>query len=170
MGNKITILLALIVGTGILVLVLTITGNKVGDRTTIGVYDLEILEAKGKCELVFRGEKESGRLPLGPKPPCRFLTEEGGRVQYYPFLDANIIAVLIVIGTPSKPDPKIPMTLDKNYYCGDESQGVIVRKDGVFITKLLTLENGSILCTNFGADAKTFEFFSGEELLGPKKE
>lgn len=121
-----TCLIAIItffVGLGICIYLQGVAGEVFTDEADVVRHKLWIVESGGKCELVFRGEKNSGRLPLGPKPPCRFVTVQGGGLQFYAFPDINVKASLLVVGTPSKPDPKMPRTLDKNLYCGDEILG-----------------------------------------------
>jgi hypothetical protein len=172
LGNKIIKLAAsiavIIIGVGMFVSVfdISIAGDQVVDETIIAGYKLTIVEHDGKCELVFQGEKGTGKLPLGSKPPCRFLTERGGKVQSYSYSDVKVKAILLVIGTQTKPEEQIPATRNKNYYCGDVNRGVIIRYDGVFVTKLT--DRGYNMCTNLGAEEKIFWLFAHEkELIGP---
>jgi len=173
LGNKIIKLVALTfavigVGTFVLIFNISMSGKRHIDETAIAGYKLAIIEDDGKCELFYQGEKGSGKLPLGPQPPCRFLTQAGGTLEFYAYSDVKVKALLVIVGTPKKPDPTIPVTMKKNYYCGDEIQGVLIRGDGVYITKLVM--DAGLACTNLGLDEKFFWIFAHEKkLIGPGK-
>ena len=126
------------------------------DHITIAGYELQLEERGAKCILIFSGHSHRGELTLSPKPPCRFVRDWKGDPQSFSYEDIGNAMIVILVGTPSK---EVSSDLSKRE-CGTESQGVILREQGVLVSK--RIGRGSLICPSHGLDETEFWLFSHE--------
>lgn len=128
------------------------------EKIKIAGYELIIENYKRKSLLKYRNRDSKGTLQLFPKPPCYFTRNYKGEPQYYSYQDVGVKAVIIIIGTPAKQDLACPITLKEDIYCGLETQGVLIKKDGIFLTE--RIGRGSIKSPQIGIYEKDFWLFA----------
>ena len=131
--------------------------EKIIDNATVVSKTLTIVQENDKCYLLHN----SLRYLLAPKPPCYFLRDSGNKPQYFSYNDVGTDAVLIITGSPVSDEIRKEWGVSKDAVCGIESQGVIIKRNKIIITK--NVLKGGVLCKDSGSDEKNFWYFAHGE-------
>jgi hypothetical protein len=134
------------------------------DRAMAAGLTLEIHAVNGAC--VLRSTSAAGAAPtevtLAPKAPCHFLRVPGGTSpQVRAYQDVGTEGVLIVSGTPASEAARARWKLEPGLVCGEESQGILIRKGAMFATR--SVRRGGISCRDQGVDEKEYWAFAHDE-------
>jgi hypothetical protein len=81
------------------------------------------------------------------------------QVRAYP--DVVTEAVLVVSGTPVSERTRARWKLDASLVCGEEAQGVLVRRGAVLVTR--AVRQGGVTCRDKGVDEKEYRAFAHDE-------
>jgi hypothetical protein len=121
-------------------------------------YTFSIDVDAGRCVLNFTGVQHSGRLTLAPEAPCEFVQTDAGELRSFRYDDVGIEAVLIVTGTQLTAADRQTWKVPDGVFCGKTAQGVLVRPEGVLVSK--EVMRGGIVCATTGVDEKRFYQFA----------
>jgi hypothetical protein len=127
------------------------------DHAVVAGYELRAEARDGRCVVSFVGRENRGELGLAPLPPCRFIRDFRGDPQHVVYKDIGEATVLIVVGTPVTLGAEAAPP-GRGEGCGTESQGIIVRKQGVLVSA--RVNRGSLKCPSRGQDEKEFWLFA----------
>ena len=127
---------------------------------SVAGYELSLVERDGACSLRFSG-RSSGERGLSVKPPCHFLRRDAARPQLFSYPEVQVEAVAIVVGTPAGPAARKAWKLPPEAVCGEETQGVMVKRGAVVVTR--AVHRGGVVCKDKGADEKEFWAFAHDE-------
>jgi hypothetical protein len=117
-------------------------------------YELSLIERNDGCYIGFSGHGHHGELQTSLELTCRFVVSpEGEKIQQVLYEDIGNGTVIIFVGT-SGMEPEFEMA--PPVYCGTQSQGVILRDEGVLLSKRI----GNGRKCNVGEDEKEFWLFS----------
>ena len=125
---------------------------------------LDIISKDGQCVLRVSGPSTSAiqEIQLAPKSPCHFLRISGSASpRKFQYADINTEAVYVVSGTPASERSRAIWKLDPGLVCGEESQGIIVRRGKVLVSQ--EVNKGGISCRDIGVDEKVYWAFAHEE-------
>lgn len=136
----------------------------VTDTAIAAGQKLEIVARGGQC--VVRATPSSAaqaqEFRLAPKAPCHFLRLSGSTSpRSLRYADVSTEAVLVVSGTPVSEASRAMWKLEPGLVCGEESQGVLVRKGKVLVTR--AVRKGGITCRDKGVDEKEYWAFAHDE-------
>jgi hypothetical protein len=70
---------------------------------------------------------------------------------------------MIVVGTPVGTAARRAWNLPLDLACGEETQGVLIRKGEVVVTRAVHM--GGVVCKDKGADEKEFWAFAHDEAI-----
>ncbi|MBI3775855.1 MAG: hypothetical protein HY273_09940 [Gammaproteobacteria bacterium] len=127
-------------------------------------YKLSLFVRDGLCIARFEGQQHQGELTLAPTPPCLFVRKHGksNDIESYFYKDKfdkgeDHIHVVVVTGTILPRNPDDPITpLTKRDDCGSQTQALLLRKEGVLVSKRVA--GGA--CAGLGLDGKEFWMFA----------
>jgi len=127
-------------------------------------YSLSLFVRDGLCIARFEGLQHRGELTLAPTPPCFFVRKHSNSnaIKSHFYKDKfdkgeDHIHVVVVTGTVLPRNPDDPITpLSKRNDCGSQTQALLLRKEGVLVSKRVA--GGA--CAGLGLDEKEFWMFA----------
>lgn len=132
--------------------------ENITDKAEIKSYQL-ILKNKGKtCYLNSRYKGTKSNFILKMKPPCYFLRKGNKEPQSFEFKDVYVDATILIVGSPISHEKRNKWNLDKNLYCGESRQAILIKQSGLTISDKVL--DGGVVCKDKGADEKDFWYFA----------
>lgn len=130
----------------------------VTDQANISGKELKIFAVDNKCVLQVDDDGRKTTLELKPTPPCYFSRRGEASPQSFSYPNVNVQVSMIIVGTPLQQADRERWGITGTEYCGEASQGILVRNNKVELSQKPLLDG--VVCKDKGTDEKDFWYFA----------